>query len=98
MENQVLIQKTSLSDLKTMISDTIEQYLSSAVQTETSVTAILTRKQAANMLNISLPTLHCWTKEGVIKGTRIGTRVRYRLSDIEAALVDIQNLKYKRNT
>jgi len=45
---------------------------------------------------VSLSTLHFWTKEGIVKGTRIGTRVRYRLTDIEAALVDIESFKYKR--
>ena len=95
MENQVLIQKTSLSDLRTMLCETIEEYLR-PITVEKKVSGILTRQEAARMLNVSLPTLHFWTKEGIIKGTRIGSRVRYRLTDIEAALVDIESLKYKR--
>ena len=60
------------------------------------LSTILTRQEAAKMLNVSLPTLHFWTKEGIIKGTRIGSCVRYRLPDIEAALVDIDSLKYRK--
>ena len=95
MENQVLIQKTSWSELRTMLCATMEEYLR-PVTVEKKVSSILTRQEAARMLNVSLPTLHFWTKEGIVKGTRIGSRVRYRLTDIEAALVDIESLKYKR--
>jgi excisionase family DNA binding protein len=48
------------------------------------------------MPGITLSTLHEWTKSGVIQGTRIGTRVRYRQADVEAALKDIQHVKYCR--
>ena len=37
--------------------------------------SVLTRQHAAKMLNVSLPTLHFWTKEGIVKGTRIGSCV-----------------------
>ena len=95
MENQVLIQKTSLSELRTMLCETMEEYLR-PVTVEKNISIILTRQEAARMLKVSLSTLHFWTKEGIVKGTRIGTRVRYRLTDIEAALVDIESFKYKR--
>jgi excisionase family DNA binding protein len=95
MENQILIQKASLSELKEMISDTMEQYLR-PMAADKKVPAILIRQQAAKMLNVSLPTLHCWTMDGIVRGTRIGTRIRYRMADIEAALVDMKSLKYKR--
>ena len=96
MENQVLIQKVTLPELQEMFSDLLEQYLRPAAPGEAKISSVLTRKDAAKMLNVSLPTLHFWTKEGVIKGTRIGSRIRYRLSDLEAALVDIETFKYKR--
>jgi excisionase family DNA binding protein len=98
MEKQILIDKATLSDLRTMISDTMEQYLRPATIETKAPTPILTRQQAAKMLNVSLPTLHYWTKEGMVKGTRIGSCVRYRMADIEAALVDIDSLKYKRRS
>jgi len=96
MENQVLIQKVTLPELQEMFSDLLEQYLSPATTSEAKISSVLTRKDAAKMLNVSLPTLHFWTKEGIVKGTRIGSRIRYRMSDIENALVDIETFKYKR--
>ena len=46
----------------------------------------LTRKQAASILQISLPTLHQYTKQGLITSFRIGNKVRYKESDIKSAL------------
>ena len=57
---------------------------------------LITRNQAAKYLGVSLPTLNEWTKTGVIKGYRIGSRVRYKLPEIETALKGIDTLKFKR--
>ncbi len=45
-----------------------------------------TRKETAEMLSISLPTLHQYTKKGILLGYRVGARVLYKQSEIEAAL------------
>lgn len=50
----------------------------------------LTRKDAANAMQVSLPTLHYYTKEGIIKGYRFGSRVRYKKSEVEASLNQIR--------
>lgn len=47
---------------------------------------MFSRKQTAKMLCISLPTLHDWTKEGLIRAYRIGNRVLYKKEDINNAL------------
>ena len=44
------------------------------------------RKETARILNISLPTLHLFTKEGIIRAYRIRNRVLYKQQDIENAL------------
>ena len=44
------------------------------------------RKETAKFLRISLPTLHDWTKEGLIRAYRIGNRVLYKKEDIDQAL------------
>lgn len=46
----------------------------------------LTRGQAARLLQISLPTLHQYTKAGILTSYRVGSRVRYKALEIEAAL------------
>lgn len=51
----------------------------------------LTRKEAKDLLGVSYPTLTAWTNEGKIKGYRIGTRVRYKASEIGSALTPIKS-------
>ena len=51
---------------------------------------LMTRKEAAAYLKVSLVTLNEWTKNGRVKAHRIGTRVRYYKSDVEAALKEIR--------
>lgn len=49
-------------------------------------TKLLTRVETAQILQISLPTLHVYTKRGLIKSYRIGTKIRYKFHEIEEAL------------
>ena len=43
---------------------------------------MLTRKELANFLHVSLPTLHKYQKEGRLKYYRIGSRVLFKKSEI----------------
>ncbi|HOX74508.1 MAG TPA: helix-turn-helix domain-containing protein [Bacteroidales bacterium] len=56
----------------------------------------LSRQEAANLLKISLPTLNEYTRTGIIKGSRVGSRVLYLEEDIINAVKEIPVLKYKR--
>jgi excisionase family DNA binding protein len=46
----------------------------------------ISRKEAAVLLKISLPTLRQWTKSGKLIAYKIGTRVLYNLDEVMAAL------------
>jgi excisionase family DNA binding protein len=47
---------------------------------------LLSRNEVAEILKISLPTLHDWTKKGLIKSYRIGNRIRFKKEDVFNAL------------
>lgn len=51
---------------------------------------ILTRKETAAILGISLPTLHSLTMQNKIKSFRLGHLIRYRLDDVYASLSQIE--------
>ncbi|RWY54368.1 DNA-binding protein [Mucilaginibacter gilvus] len=51
-------------------------------------TVYLTRGEVSKQLQISLPTLHNYTKEGLIKSYRMGGKVRYKAEEIELALTE----------
>jgi excisionase family DNA binding protein len=58
---------------------------------------LITRKQAARTLCISLPTLHDWTKTGKIIAYRIGSRVLYKPTELLSALTQIQTSNVRGN-
>lgn len=59
-------------------------------------TEYMSRNETAAKLSITLPTLNEYTKAGRIKGYKIGRRVLYRKDEVEAALIAIEPLKYRR--
>ncbi len=48
----------------------------------------MNRKEVGEFLGISVVTIHNWSKEGILKGYKIGARVRFKRSDIEQTLLD----------
>lgn len=42
----------------------------------------LTRKETAAKLRVSLPTLHSWTRNGLLTAYKIGGRVLYSIEDV----------------
>ena len=99
MSNSLILEQVSKSELKDLIVTAVAEQFSISRQEAPAAAGLtlLTRQQTAKLLGITLSTLHEWTKTGVIQGTRICTRVRYRQSDVEEALKDIRHIKYCRN-
>jgi len=94
MEKTVFIS-LPIEDLQTVIIDCVNACLRTNKQANaelqnTTGKELLTRKQAAAFLGVTLPTLHKWTLSGRVKGRRIGSRVRYYQSDLEKALQAIK--------
>ena len=96
MENLILKQ-ISVSDFKEIISDTLRDEIRNTISAKPSQEQYLTRKETAKLLQISLVTLWSWSKEGIIQSYTIGSRVRYKKSDIDNALKAKKNLKYRRD-
>lgn len=88
------ITKEELSDLLRQI---VREEIANLKPTEVHTPIKLyTRKEVSEMLGITLPTLHEWTKEGIIKAHRIGTRVRYKEEDVQKALSEVQHHKFRK--
>lgn len=49
---------------------------------------LITRAEAAQMLGVTLPTIHSWTQKGVISAYRIGNRIRYKHAEIMETLTN----------
>lgn len=100
MQNSIILEQINLEQLESLISIAVNKGIalvsSQPTTTATDPNELLTRKEVCELLHITLPTLHDWTKEGVITGYRINTRVRYKKSEVLATLQKVSQLKYRR--
>jgi excisionase family DNA binding protein len=90
-----MLSSIELSEFKKIIEDAIINQLKCIKPVEQKSSQLLTRKQTAEMLCISLPTLHDWTKTGLIKAHRIGNRVLYKFDEINSSLRQITTSNVK---
>lgn len=88
---KVLLHTFELSDIKKVVEEVLEKKLQSFIPQEKEKLTLLSRKDTAKLLCISLPTLHDWTKNGTIKAHRIGNRILYKLDEVNEALNQIQS-------
>lgn len=74
----------------------IETTLASIVGIKPDDDELLDREQVAKMLRVSTATVGIMTKDGRIKGARVGRQIRYRRKDVMKALEIIKNAQYRR--
>ena len=107
MPANLFLQGISIEELEALIRKVTEEVWNNYVELEgkTSLNkchekelsnTLLNRKETAALLGISLVTLHQWTNQGRLTAYRIGTRVRYKVDEVNNALTEIKP-KYKRN-
>ncbi len=94
--NSTLIQNVTPEELSETLRSVIKEELSLLYPKEAASPRFLSRQEVATLLKISLPTLNEYTRTGIIKGSRIGTRVLYSEEDIKDAIKEIPALKYRR--
>jgi excisionase family DNA binding protein len=83
------------SQIESIIEKKLEEKLTKIVRQEKVYEKpYLTRKEVCKILQISLPTLSDWAKQGFIKSHRIGSRILFKAEEIDASL--ISRFKFKR--
>lgn len=95
MNNLILTTHTT-EELTGIISQAVREAVKT-IQTLPAHSAsekLLTRKECADKLKISLVTLNDWSKRGLIQSYLIGGRVLYKDSEIEASLYQVKTVKY----
>ncbi len=99
MANQIITTSYEPDEFQKLIADcvsrTVKIEVASILSIPKSAKEILTRQETAELLDISLPTLHDYTKKGFIIAFKLGNKVRYKISDINDSLTkrDFLNLK-----
>lgn len=99
----LFLQGLSLDDLKSTIQSIVSDEIQNALTALTdslpkdTTPEYLTRKETAEMLGVSLPTLHGYVKKGYLPAHRVGEKtVRFKREDVEKALNAVEPIKYRR--
>ena len=93
--NSTLIQIESGENFAETIRSIIREELS-FLNAKEPAQRFLSRQEVATLLKISLPTLNEYTHKGIIKGSRVGSRVLYDEAQIRESVKGIPTLKYRR--
>ena len=100
MTNEIILSGITFEQLqnsfRSIVKNEVTQIIKNLPTCQEPAPELITRKETAHILGISLPTLNEWTKNGTIPAQRIGTRVRYQRANVYASLKDIETLKYRR--
>jgi len=87
MDNHIILSGTTVASLVQEIAKAVSKELATKPPTDQPAQDdLLSREEAARLLHITLPTLRQRTKEGRLRGYRMGARVLYRRSEVIASL------------
>lgn len=97
MTSAILLQMTE-KDLRSILADTIKEHIQKIESSPEKFQEVefLTRKEAASLLSISLPTLSKLVKQGLITSRKLGSVIRFEKSHLEKAFNDVNNMKGRR--
>ena len=89
-----------IEELKTLLSEVVRAELSNLLPAPAEpfhdYPELMTRRQTAELLGVSLATLDLWTNERRLAKHRLGAAVRFRKSEVLASLQTLE--KFKRFT
>lgn len=95
MATSTIIENVTPDELIESVRRVIKQEIA-GLNLERTAPKYLTRREVADLLKISLPTLNDYTRTGRIKGHRIGSRVLYSEEEVTKAVKEIATVKYSR--
>jgi excisionase family DNA binding protein len=93
-----ILSPVPFADLEAIVGRAIQRELSDILKATTPAPdpdELVTRRQAAQYLGLSLPTLHDYTLRGIIPAYRLGSRVRYRKGELLNALLQVRTVKHR---
>lgn len=76
--------ETLIGQIKEVVKDLIP-----TPQPQTVKDKLLTRKEVCTLLQVSLVTVHNWTKQGILNPYRIGNKLRFKESEVLEALQSV---------
>jgi excisionase family DNA binding protein len=98
VRQKIVLFPISIEELENIIKECIKTEIQKAVKPPKAEDeeVLLTRKEAAHLLGISLPTLTAYCKIGTITSYRMGPLIRFKKSQLLNSLQEVRSLKYLR--
>ncbi|MFY0594682.1 helix-turn-helix domain-containing protein [Roseivirga sp.] len=99
MQQSILIN-ASIEDLTSKMVDSISDKIRSIIheeKTEHPAEELLTRKQTAQLFNVSLQTISDWTKKEILVAQKMGNRVYFKKSLLLGRLDELNLSTSKKN-
>lgn len=96
--SQIFLSGMNLNELLDNIGQLVEKKLDKALSqhVKPNKPKFITRKEVATLLNVTLATLHDWTKLGWIQSYKVGRRVLYKESEVIASVEKLALNKHKK--
>lgn len=85
-KNSILFQGVTPEELLEAFSNLLDKHLKENKVGLKKENRYLTRKNVAQLLSISLPTVHDWVNKGILKSYRAGNRVYFKSEEVEESL------------
>lgn len=97
--SEIILNGLTRDDLREIILESLSRAIKEVnpVKNESSNTdEFATRMEVAKLLKITLPTLHDWTKQGIITSYKIGKRVLYKRDEVKDSMHQRNFSKFKK--
>jgi excisionase family DNA binding protein len=88
--NAIQIQGINAETLISKIKEVVKEVIPKP-QPQTVTDRLLTRKEVCTMLQVSLVTVHNWTKQGILNPYRIGNKLRFKEIEVLEALQSVNS-------
>ncbi|MBA4155705.1 helix-turn-helix domain-containing protein [Flavobacterium sp.] len=95
LQIETVNEKEFTDKILTGVQNLLDRFASSAKDIETD--KLLTREETAKLLSVSLTTLWDYTRKDIVPAYRIGTKVRYKKSEVLSALQKMNQLKINKS-
>lgn len=99
MEPKYILTNISLAEIETVIKNAVAEILAQqGNKPHNENSDLITREQTAELLRVSLPTLHNWTKSGLLQSYKINTSVRYKRDEVMRIFQNGELKRYGRHS
>jgi len=97
--NQFIFTPISLAEIETAFKNAVAEILAQqGNKPHNEHSELITREQTAELLRVSLPTLHNWTKSGLLQSYKIASRVRYKREEVMRIFQNGELKRYGRHS